>query len=63
MDKTTIYYVNTEADGKEQPRLIRASSKSAARSKALSIVTVRKALQEDILLALAPSNLPIEDAE
>jgi hypothetical protein len=58
-----IYYVSTQADGKEKSRLIRATSKAAARTKALSIVTVRKAQQQDMLLALPPSSLPIEDAD
>jgi len=57
-----IYYVSTEADGKESARLIRADSKAAARAKALSVVTVRKASQQDMLLAVPPNSLQIEDA-
>ena len=57
-----IYYVSTEADGKESARLIRADSKAAARAKALSVVTVRKASQQDMLLAVPPNSLQIEVA-
>jgi hypothetical protein len=62
MDKT-IYFVSTEADGKEEPHLIRADSKAAARSKVLSIVTVRRASQRDMELAVPPNTVPIEDAD
>jgi hypothetical protein len=59
-----IYYVDTKlADEKGSARLIRASSRSAARSKVLSVVTVRKASQQDMLLVLPPNSLQVEDAD
>jgi hypothetical protein len=63
MENKTIYYVSTETDGKETPRLVRADSKAHARSHALSIVTVRKANQADLLLAIPPNTLLLEDAD
>jgi|ETNvirome_2_1000_1030626.scaffolds.fasta_scaffold114638_1 hypothetical protein len=62
MGNQAIYCVVTKADGNETTRLIRATSKLVARAKALEIVTVRRATQDDMLMAVPPSNLPIEDA-
>ena len=61
--KPVIYYVDTKlGDEKGSARLIMASSRSAARSKVLSVVTVRKASQQDMLLVLPPNSLQVEDA-
>lgn len=64
MDNKTIYYVSTETEegGEQSRQLIRAASMRDARIQALSIVTIRRATQDDMLLALPPSSLPIEDA-
>jgi hypothetical protein len=57
-----IYYVMTKlADGTEQPRLIRASSKAKAREKSMEVVTVRIATQTDMELAI--DGLSIEETE
>jgi hypothetical protein len=59
-----IYYVMTKlADGTEQPRLIRSSSKSKARAKSMEVVTVRIATQTDMELAIQPDGLSIEDTD
>jgi hypothetical protein len=68
MGNQAIFCVITKADGNDllianTVRLIRATSKVAARAKALEIVTVRRATQDDMLMALPPSSLPIEDAD
>ena len=51
--------------GKEAPcvKLVQAPSKAAARQLVLKVVSITKATQQDMLLALGPEAIPIEYEE
>jgi hypothetical protein len=50
-------------EGAPQVKLIQAPSRTAARQLVLKVVSVTKATQDDMLLALGPEAIPIEFEE
>ena len=59
----TIYYVENKGDPVPKQQLVRADSPAKARDHVLKVVTVRKATQEDMMLAMSPNGLKIEEAD
>jgi len=50
-------------DGAPQVKLIQAPSRTAARQLILKVISVTRATQQDMLLALGPEAIPIEHEE